>query len=81
MDNIYAAMQGLRIFERFGFSLPKGSKREKMPFKVIEEARPWDYDFGSHDWLNAEHESTLTAYIPSFELETLLENNMDTQLE
>jgi hypothetical protein len=81
MDNIYAAMQGLRIFERFGFSLPKGRKREKEPSRVIEEAQPWEYDFGSRDWLNAEHESTLTAYIPSFELEALLEHTMDTHLE
>ena len=44
MANIYAAMQGLRIFERLGFRLPKCRKNEKTPTQVIEEYRLWEYD-------------------------------------
>jgi hypothetical protein len=29
LDNIYKSMKGCRLIDRFGFNLPKGSKREK----------------------------------------------------
>jgi hypothetical protein len=33
------------------------------------------------DWLNAEHESTLTAYVPPAALESLLDCHIDTKFE
>jgi hypothetical protein len=36
LHNIFAAMKGLRIFERFGFDLPK-SKAEAIPARVTNE--------------------------------------------
>jgi hypothetical protein len=33
------------------------------------------------DWLNAEHESTLTPYVPPAALESLLNCHIDTKLE
>jgi hypothetical protein len=41
----------------------------------------WCYDLKSRDWLNEEHESTLAAYTPDPQLETILEMNIDTELE
>lgn len=80
LDNIYAALKGSRIIDRFGFSLPKKQK-EPTPCQLTADCMPWLYDLRSRDWLNEEHESTLTAYTPGHELETILQNNLDTDLE
>jgi hypothetical protein len=80
LDNIYAALKGARIIDRFGFTLPKKQK-EPTPCQLTAEGVPWRYNLRSWDWLNEEHESTLTAYTPEHELENILQTNMDTDLE
>lgn len=40
-NNIFNAMKGLRIFERFGFDLPKHSEKEKPPSNVIQDYGEW----------------------------------------
>lgn len=81
LDNINAAFKGSRLIDRFGFKLPTGSNRKKTELKVFETYEEWQYHSESNDWLNAEHESTLTNYNPARELMILLENNIDLKLE
>ena len=80
LDNIYAAMKGIRLIDRFGFNAPKVEK-EKASSRLTDDYMQWQYDLKNRDWLNKEHESTLTSFTPGHELETILEMNIDTQLE
>lgn len=81
LDNIYAAMKGCRIVDRFGFNLPKDSKKPKAPSLIAQDYQTWEYHSPSADWLNEEHESPLTAYVPPAELTNLLEFHIDSFLD
>jgi hypothetical protein len=80
LDHIYAAMKGIRLIDRFGFNAPKAEK-VKGESRLTEDYMQWEYDLKSRDWLNEEHECTLTAFVPDHELESLLELNIDTDVE
>ena len=75
--NIFEAMKGLRIFERFGFNLPKGSKTNPVGARVVREYSEWIFLPEYHDWQNVENELVLTAYNPPSQLQRLLDNNID----
>lgn len=77
--NIMNAMQGLRIFDRFGFDLPKGTRREKQ-CREFEDIEHWKYSPKSKDWLNAKKQR-LTGFVPSKELIDTLTNNINSELE
>lgn len=76
--NIFMAMKGLRIFDRFGFDLP-GAK-ETIPAQVVTNYTEWKFSTQYHDWLT-DSELTLTGYIAPAELINLLEYNIDKELE
>jgi hypothetical protein len=80
LNNIFTAMQGLRIFERFGFNLPKQSK-ERIGATVVKDYEQWFFVLKYSDWLNSENETILTGHSPEAQLINLLENNIDTNLE
>lgn len=80
LDNIYAAMKGIRIIDSFGFSLPK-AKRKKAPAQITDDCIKWQYHLKSKDWLTEDHEATLSAFAPELDLMNILENNIDTSLE
>ncbi len=80
LNNIFQAMKGLRIFDRFGFNLPPNVKPQRQPARVVYDYTEWVFDPGCGDWLNKENGNPLTNYIPPAELEHLL-NNIDAQLE
>ena len=79
MYNIIAAMQGLRIFERFGFNLPKATKAAPGA-KVAAEYSEWKYAWRFSDWLSTEDEQQLTGYIAPIPLVNLLKYNIDLEL-
>jgi hypothetical protein len=81
LDNIYTAMKGLRIVDRFGFNLPKGSKRKKVDSQLVDDYHKWTYHPKSRDWLSEEHESTLTGFTQPQQLIDILELNIDIDLE
>lgn len=64
LANIFNAMQGLRIFERFGFNLPKELSARKTKISVAKEYQEWEYDIKSFDWLNNQTGEKLTNYTP-----------------
>lgn len=51
LDEIFAAMKGLRIFDRFGFKAPPHQKQD-IPATYIEEYQDWHYDLSLTDWMN-----------------------------
>ncbi len=76
--NIFEAMKGLRIFERFGFDLPKDTKRERTGARVVNDYAKWVFVAKCYDWLNTENELTLSGFVPDTGLVNLLENDIDT---
>jgi hypothetical protein len=79
--NIIEAMSGLRIFERFGFNLQDQSQRKSSGARLASDFYEWKFLPQYHDWQNTENELVLSAYAPTAEFLSLLENHVDTQLE
>ena len=63
--NIFEAMKRLRIFERFGFNLPKGTGRQTSSAKVVTEYFEWQFVTQYFDWCNVDNELVLSAFAPS----------------
>lgn len=81
LDNILSAMKGLRIFERFGFNLPRSEKIEKVNSQVLENYEEWKYETKEVNWVNAETEKVISDYLPTSEEIFILENNINKVLE
>ncbi len=78
--NIFDAMKGLRIFERFGFNLPKESTTKLPAVSIVKDYQAWEYDLKGFDWFNAIGIG-LSQFDPVSQLIELLVNNIDTLLE
>ena len=74
-------MKGLRIFERFGFNLPKVSKTQTPEFTILRDYDEWIFDPMAFDWLNTKNQKRLADYNPIMQLVELLNNNIDTTLK
>jgi hypothetical protein len=79
--NIFDAMEGHSIFDRFGFDLPKTEPKQRKGARVDEGHSEWFFAPQYFDWLNVDSELTLTGYTMSDELLSLLKNNIDSQLQ
>lgn len=81
LDNIFRAMSGLRIFERFGFNLPKGGCNIQTGATVAQLYEEWEFDPSKFDWISTKGEMILSEYKPPIELKRLLETAIDTELQ
>lgn len=81
LHNILVAMKGHRIFERFGFDLPKDTIRIGSKDSKLNQYDNWEYEPTVGDWTNPESGQTLSGYTPPQELVDILENGIDTELE
>lgn len=81
LNNIFVAMKGLRIFERFGFDLPKEDSIEKISPSIVKDFDEWNFDIPKSDWINSNSEEKLSNYIPLPQLLELLNYRVDTTLE
>lgn len=79
LHNIFKAMKGLRIFERFGFNLPKTNREGKST--LFNQYKEWEFDPKLLDWINKMSDNKLSGYVPSNELINLLTSNIDTTSE
>jgi plasmid rolling circle replication initiator protein Rep len=79
LDNIFAAMKGIRLFERFGFDLPKVAKVAKAT--TLHTYDIWEYDPEQFDWVGNVNHNILSGYVPPLRLLNLLQWNIDTELE
>ena len=80
--NIFVAMKGQRIFDRFGFNLPKNlTTTDKTKLTYLTEYDEWKFDLKSFDWLNSANDERLTDFKPLDTLRNLLENRVNTQAE
>ncbi|MBS1684468.1 MAG: protein rep [Bacteroidetes bacterium] len=76
-DRIVTAMQGRRLFERFGFVLPKQQKRKGGNPTQLQQYQRLVYDSTISDWMDAETSELISGYKPDPEILGLLENQMD----
>lgn len=81
LENIFKAMQGLRIFDRFGFNLPKEATKKETHATLIKDLIEWEYSPKTFDWHNVNTGETLTQYHPQYNLLCLLEMNVDCERE
>jgi hypothetical protein len=79
LDNIFTAMKGCRIFDRFGFNLPKKERQNNA--KVLSRYEEWEFDPKQFDWLQKSTDQGFTGYEPLAELVNLLEYSIDTALD
>lgn len=73
--NIICAMQGFRVFDRFGFNLPFQTKKGKRT--VLKEYEKLTFDAEIFDWVNTETTEVLTQYKPSHKILSILNGNVD----
>lgn len=80
--NIFEAMKGIRLFDRFGFNSPN---QTKDIFKGLDSGETtigkWEFDAKQSDWINIETGARLSKYMAPEALLDLLQNCMDTELE
>lgn len=82
LDNILSAMEGRRMFDRFGFNLPNDLRKFKPKTALhVTEFEEWNYNSGCSNWINSKTGEILTDYKISQELFSILNNNIDLQLQ
>jgi hypothetical protein len=74
-------MKGHRLFDRFGFDLPKKDKAVDSTQTVIWDYQKWNFEPCLLNWYDEENNELLTDYQPPPELLALLENNINKELE
>jgi hypothetical protein len=79
LDVIVEALKGHRIFDRFGFNLPKKEKQKKQP-TLLPEYKELVYDTTKFDWVETTEAEVLTGYTPPNKLLAILEFNVNTEL-
>jgi hypothetical protein len=80
LDTIFVALKPYRIFERFGFNLPKQAKANRTLVLTDGEYEGWDFEIATHDWTNPATGERLAGYRPTAQLQWLLEGNVNTDL-
>lgn len=81
--NVITAMRGHRIFERFGFNLPKSdtNKPEGGIITKVAHYIKWKYSLKYFDWVGEDTDGLLTNYSPDTRIVHLMDNCMDLLLE
>lgn len=78
--NILVALDGIDVFNTFGFELPKRKKPRKYSKKATGSCT-YQYDLADADWINEEQGLKLAKYKIPNELQALLDSRVDTELE
>lgn len=81
LHNIIWSMKDIRIFERFGFNLPKDNMKHERSERVSEEYREWNYNFRKRNWFELNSNELLTDYDIPPEILDLIYNNLDIEME
>jgi len=81
LNNIFLSMKDHRIFDRFGFNLPKSRKIDEKVINILSVYQELNYNPKVFDWENTESEQILSGFEPSSELKSLLDHNIDTETE
>lgn len=80
LNTILTAMKGKRIFDRFGFNLPKSTNISQIPAKLLSHYNEWEYDMTLADWVNVKTGEKLSGYELPHYLNAILENNINDSI-
>lgn len=80
LDSILTAMKGKRIFDRFGFDLPKLTIQKATKHQLLTKYDEWEYNSEISDWENVMTGERFSGYEISGSLQAILENNINTTL-
>ena len=80
MYNIFSALKGNRLFDRFGFNIPKPKCKVKYKSKFLTEYEEMTFDKNLNDWVNEKTGELLTGYVPTAQLDFLLGQHIDTHI-
>lgn len=80
LDNILTAMKGRRIFDRFGFNLPKQEKPTPK-ITMLKQYEELEFNPKIADWQNVYSGEVLSGYTPPSQLTAMLEHSVNTTLE
>ena len=81
IDNIILAMSRHRLFDRFGFDLPKTDRKPGGKRTKLTDYTELKYDSHLFDWIDSDTEKALSGFVPSPILRAILESNMDKDTE
>jgi hypothetical protein len=73
-------MDGIDVFNTFGFKLDKREKPLKKSTNV-DDYTNWDYNIDAPDWFTYEYKQFLTDYKVPADLRELLDNRVNSDLE
>jgi hypothetical protein len=79
--NILSSMRGIRLFDRFGFSMPKGVNEQIANTTTFFEYEELSYHSDIMDWVNEETGEPFSGYKPDRKLTYLLNHRIETTLE
>lgn len=81
LDNIFCAMKPYRLFDRFGFNLPKTANQTKRAPGFLEDCEDWIFENALNDWCNMATGELMSGYVPPSRLQWILSQNIDTDLQ
>jgi hypothetical protein len=79
--NIICAMKDHRIFDRFGFNLPKTTKVKGGKATKVTDWAELIFDPKENDWIDPETEQLLSGYVPDPKLMEILKGYIDKDLQ
>lgn len=80
LDNIFIAMKSQRIFDRFGFNLPRQIKKETSS-KLLFDFKTFVFPSNGNDWVDQDTGECLTGYSNTTELDYLLSDCINNKLQ
>lgn len=81
LDNIFVALKPYRLFDRFGFNLPKAGPNAKATPQFLQLYEEWEFDKHQNDWLNPDTGELLSGHIAAPRLKFFLSEHIDTCLQ
>lgn len=80
IDNILHVMRNKRLFDHFGFKVPKRAHEKEA--KDVDEYESWFWQLERSDWENIQDsKETLFRHDLEEEIRYILENNIETDLQ
>lgn len=81
LDNILEAMKRNRIFDRFGFNLPKVENAKAKSSKKLNQYSEWFFDNDAANWVNVLSGEFISGYELPSELKRLLTYNINSDIQ
>lgn len=78
--NIFKAMRGKRIFDRFGFEGEKQEVNQTSNTQIVNKFEEWKFDLSKTDWINTTTGEGLSNYNLNPFLQAVLQNGINSEM-